>query len=266
MAGKVRTVESVVARLATRTHGVVTRRQLLAAGVTEDEIDQRLATGALLREHRGVYRVGHRAPSVEARYLAAVLACGDGALLSGRAAAHIWGLLKGAAGAGGHLTYRTAHRRSHHAPSTPAAGCHQLPRDPDHDRPVHRHCPRSPTRRRNPRPRLPRSRRPLQHDPAPGRRSPPSPPQRARHEAAASRPQRRHQGHPEQTRTALPRAPRTRRPCPTADQPPRRRPPRRLPLALAPPHRRARRLPLPPVTPRMGAGPPARARGSCPGR
>lgn len=97
MAGKVRTVESVVARLATRTHGVVTRRQLLAAGVTEDEIDQRLATGALLREHRGVYRVGHRAPSVEARYLAAVLACGDGALLSGRAAAHIWGLLKGAA-------------------------------------------------------------------------------------------------------------------------------------------------------------------------
>jgi very-short-patch-repair endonuclease len=97
MAGKVRTVERIVARLASKTHGVVTRRQLLSAGITEDEIDRRIATGALLREYRGVYRVGHRAPSVEARYLAAVLACGPGALLSGAAAAHLWGLTKGAA-------------------------------------------------------------------------------------------------------------------------------------------------------------------------
>jgi very-short-patch-repair endonuclease len=74
----------------------VTRRQLLAAGISRQEIADRLTTGALLREHRGVYRVGHRAPSVEARYLAAVLACGDGALLSGRAAGHLWGLVKGA--------------------------------------------------------------------------------------------------------------------------------------------------------------------------
>ena len=48
----------------------------------------------MLREYRGVYRVGHRAPSTEARYLAAVLAAGEGALLSGRAAAHLLGLLK----------------------------------------------------------------------------------------------------------------------------------------------------------------------------
>ena len=97
MAGQVRTVETVVARIASRSHGVVTRRQLLAAGVSEDEIDHRIAAGALLREYRGVYRVGHRAPSVEARYLAAVLACGEGALLSGQAAGHLWGLVKGAA-------------------------------------------------------------------------------------------------------------------------------------------------------------------------
>jgi very-short-patch-repair endonuclease len=44
--------------------------------------------------HRGVYRVGHRAPSLEARYLAAVLACGDGAVLSGLAATHLFGLVK----------------------------------------------------------------------------------------------------------------------------------------------------------------------------
>jgi hypothetical protein len=97
VAPKVSTVEKVLARLAARSHGVVTRAQLLAAGVTSDEIKQRLETGALLREHRGVYRVGHRAPSVEARYLAAVLACGERAVLSGRAAAHLWGILKGAA-------------------------------------------------------------------------------------------------------------------------------------------------------------------------
>jgi hypothetical protein len=76
---------------------VVTRAQLLAVGVTSDEIRHRLSLGALLREHRGVYRVGHRAPSTEARYLAAVWACGDGAVLSGRAAAHLWGIVRGAA-------------------------------------------------------------------------------------------------------------------------------------------------------------------------
>jgi Transcriptional regulator, AbiEi antitoxin len=73
------TVERVIGRLAARSHGVVTRAQLLRAGITVDEIKQRLRTGALLREHRGVYRVGHRAPSVEARYLAAVMASGAGA-------------------------------------------------------------------------------------------------------------------------------------------------------------------------------------------
>jgi hypothetical protein len=75
----------------------VTRAQLLGAGVTDEEIKQRLRRGTLLRVHRGVYRVGHRAPSVEARYLAAVVACGDRAVLSGRAAGHLLGILKGSA-------------------------------------------------------------------------------------------------------------------------------------------------------------------------
>lgn len=92
-----RTVEEVLARIARRQHGVVTREQLLAAGVSRDEIRWRLRKGALIRVHRGVYRVGHQAPSIEARYLAAVLACGDGAVLSGLAAGYVWGLLKGTA-------------------------------------------------------------------------------------------------------------------------------------------------------------------------
>jgi hypothetical protein len=95
MAPFVTTVEVVIGRLAADQHGVVTRTQLLGAGVSEHEIRHRLGTGARLREHYGVYRVGHRAPSVEAWYLAAVLACGGDARLSGRAAAHLFGLVKG---------------------------------------------------------------------------------------------------------------------------------------------------------------------------
>jgi very-short-patch-repair endonuclease len=89
------TAERVIAEIAGRQHGVVTRAQLLGAGLTVHEVRHRIEAGALLPEHRGVYRVGHRAPSVEARYLAAVLACGEDACLSGRAAAHLFGLLKG---------------------------------------------------------------------------------------------------------------------------------------------------------------------------
>jgi Transcriptional regulator, AbiEi antitoxin len=92
-----RTVEQELARIANAGHGVVTRAQLLRAGVTADEIRWRIRAGALLREHRGVYRVGHRAPSTEACYLAAVLAAGEGAVLSGLAAAHLLGLVKRAA-------------------------------------------------------------------------------------------------------------------------------------------------------------------------
>ena len=88
---------SVIAEIASRQHGVVARAQLLGAGITTEQIRRRLRSGALLREHRGVYRVGHRAPSVEARYLAAIFACGEDALLSGRAAGYLLGLLKGSA-------------------------------------------------------------------------------------------------------------------------------------------------------------------------
>jgi hypothetical protein len=76
---------------------VVKREVLLRAGVTVAEIDHRVRTGGLLVEHRGVYRVGHQAPNLEARYMAAVLACGEGALLCGRAAGYLFGAFKGPA-------------------------------------------------------------------------------------------------------------------------------------------------------------------------
>ena len=90
-------MEQQLARIATEAHGVVTRSELLRMGITAEEIKQRVRRGALIREHRGVYRVGHQAPSIEARYIAAVRACGEGAVLSGRAAAQLLGLVKGRA-------------------------------------------------------------------------------------------------------------------------------------------------------------------------
>ena len=86
-----------MAWFANRAHGVVTRAELMGAGLSTTEIKSRARKGLLIRQYPGVYRVGHAAPSVEASYLAAVKACGEGAAISGRAAAHLWGLLRGPA-------------------------------------------------------------------------------------------------------------------------------------------------------------------------
>lgn len=85
-----------VARIAGGQHGVISVMQLLAAGFTRAGIDRWVRKGLLHREYRGVYRVGHRAPSLEARSMAAVLASGPNAYLAGHAAAYLYGLVKGA--------------------------------------------------------------------------------------------------------------------------------------------------------------------------
>lgn len=84
-----------IVAIANRGHGVVTRQQLLGAGLSASAVARLGRSGWLIVVHPGVYRVGHRAPSVAATYLAAVLACGDGALLSGRAAAWWLGIIGG---------------------------------------------------------------------------------------------------------------------------------------------------------------------------
>src|SRR5215212_2120764 len=95
MGGKSRTPEQIIAGIATRAHGIVTRAELLDAELTARQIDRRIASGALIPEYAGVYRVGHRAPSVEARYMAAVKACGSDAAQCGRAAGYLLRILKG---------------------------------------------------------------------------------------------------------------------------------------------------------------------------
>lgn len=89
------TIDRRIARLASRSHGVATREQLLGVGVTPEQLRQRMNRGSLIRVHRGVYRAGHTAHSLPARYLAAVLACGEGAVLAGLAAAFMLELREG---------------------------------------------------------------------------------------------------------------------------------------------------------------------------
>jgi very-short-patch-repair endonuclease len=82
-----------VARVASGQHGVITVEQLRAAGVDSPAISYRVATGRLHRLFRGVYAVGHARLSNEGRWMAAVLACGAGAVLSHRSAAELWRML-----------------------------------------------------------------------------------------------------------------------------------------------------------------------------
>jgi len=79
--------------LAASQHGVVSRAQLRASGIGRRAIDGRLARGALHAVHRGVYTVGDPLVSTSGRWLGAVLAVGDGAVLSHRSAAALWDLL-----------------------------------------------------------------------------------------------------------------------------------------------------------------------------
>lgn len=81
--------------LARRQHGVVSIDQLLGPlGYSRSAVGRAADAGRLHRLHRGVYAVGHTAISASGRCLAAVFACGDGALLSHHSAAWLLGLAR----------------------------------------------------------------------------------------------------------------------------------------------------------------------------
>lgn len=86
--------ESVAAKIGTRQDGVVTWHQLRTAGVGEGAIKHRANNGHLHRRHRGVYIVGHGALARTAKEQAALLACGDKAVIGHWSAAYLWGLIK----------------------------------------------------------------------------------------------------------------------------------------------------------------------------
>jgi len=80
-------------KLAARQHGVVNRKQMLALGMSDDVIDHAIHTGRLHKAFRGVYAVGHPHRTERSRLMAAVLACGKGAVVSHRSAAALLGLM-----------------------------------------------------------------------------------------------------------------------------------------------------------------------------
>ena len=75
-------VDPLIAGVAGGQHGVATRAQLLALGVTPKAIDHRLAAGRLIAVHRCVYAVGHAGPSDLGRIQAALLTAGPRAAAS----------------------------------------------------------------------------------------------------------------------------------------------------------------------------------------
>lgn len=85
-------VDGRIRALASRQHGVVSYGQLTRLGLSAEQIQHRLKTGFLARIHRGVYSVGHHALSPEGRWMAALLAVGDRAVLSHRSAGALWGI------------------------------------------------------------------------------------------------------------------------------------------------------------------------------
>ena len=99
--------DRAVADLARRQHGVVARAQLDALGLSRREIERRVARHWLHRVHRGVYAVGHLALTRNGRFMAAVLACGEGAALSHFSAAVLWAILEDR----GQAIHVTAERR-----------------------------------------------------------------------------------------------------------------------------------------------------------
>jgi very-short-patch-repair endonuclease len=98
-----RAVGRRVAVVAARQHGVVTRAQLVALGVSAAQVKRWVHVGWLRRLHRGVYLVGAVAPDGALEH-AAVLACGEDAYASHETAATLHGLPLPAQPGGVHVT------------------------------------------------------------------------------------------------------------------------------------------------------------------
>ena len=92
-AGKAR--EHLLVALADAQEGSIKRAQMVALGFTRHEIDRMLANGLLVARYRGVYSLGRRKLTRRGRWMAAVLAAGESAVLSHRSAAALFGLRVG---------------------------------------------------------------------------------------------------------------------------------------------------------------------------
>jgi very-short-patch-repair endonuclease len=88
-------LDRAIAEVAVAQQGVIHLDQLAVLGLGERGARHRVAAGRLYRLHPAVFAVGHPTVSVDGRRIAAVLACGDGAVLALRSASVAWGVLGG---------------------------------------------------------------------------------------------------------------------------------------------------------------------------
>jgi very-short-patch-repair endonuclease len=120
---KTRHADAAAAQIAARQHGAITRKQLEACGLGSKAITIRVRKGQLHRVHQGVYAVGHRGLSLHGHFMAAVLACGEGAVLSHTSAVALWSLLKpidGPVHVSTPSTFGRSRRRGIHLHRTPS--------------------------------------------------------------------------------------------------------------------------------------------------
>lgn len=85
-----------IARIADSQHGVIALAQLAAEGLAPGAVRMRAAAGRLHRVHSGVYAVGRARLGSGGRRMAAVLACGERAVVSHLTAADQLGLVRSA--------------------------------------------------------------------------------------------------------------------------------------------------------------------------
>src|SRR3954454_16617326 len=86
--------DAAVARLAAEEWAVLSTKELHSCGLSREMIAARVRRRYLHRLHRRVYAVGHTNGMGEGRFLAAVKACGRGAVLSHFSAAALWGMVE----------------------------------------------------------------------------------------------------------------------------------------------------------------------------
>jgi very-short-patch-repair endonuclease len=82
-----------IRELAERQHGMVSRSQMMAIGLSDRQVTSRVDNDRFVTVRRGVYSVGHRQAGQKGVWMSAVLACGPGAVLSHRSAAALWGFM-----------------------------------------------------------------------------------------------------------------------------------------------------------------------------
>jgi hypothetical protein len=87
-----RPIDGRVHQVASKQRFLITRSQVLTLGGSDAGINRRVSSGQWQMVQPGVYQVDQRRPEWEDKVLSAVLAAGNGAVASHRAALVLWGL------------------------------------------------------------------------------------------------------------------------------------------------------------------------------